>query len=70
MSHNKQQEIQYLNNEIENLKKQIDEMMGGGEYQMTSQKLEWLSNKTGIGLPRLQKLYQNTLRMLSSMRVQ
>jgi hypothetical protein len=70
VSHNKQQEIQYLNNEIENLKKQIDEMMGGGEYQMTSQKLEWLSNKTGIGLPRLQKLYQNTLRMLSSMRVQ
>ena len=31
MSHNKQQEIQYLNNEIENLKKQIDEMIGEGE---------------------------------------
>ena len=70
VSHNKQQEIQYLNNEIENLKKQIDEMMGGGEYQMTSQKLEWLSNKTGIGLPRLQEIHQNTLRMLSRMRVQ
>ena len=70
ISNNKQQEIQYLNNEIENLKKQIDEMMGGGEYQMTSQKLEWLSNKTGIGLPRLQEIHQNTLRMLSRMRVQ
>ena len=38
VSHNKQQEIQYLINEIENLKKQIDEMRIGGEYQMTSQK--------------------------------
>ena len=48
MSNNKQQEIQYLSNEIEKLKKQNEEMMGGGEYQlpnqMSSQKLEWLSN--------------------------
>jgi hypothetical protein len=70
VSHNKQQEIQYQSNEIENLKKQNEEMMGEGEYQMTSEKLEWLSNKTGIDLPRLQEIHQNTLRMLSSMRVQ
>ena len=48
--------------------------MGEGEYQMpsqlSSQKLEWLSNRTGIDATRLQKMYQNGLRIYSSMRVQ
>ena len=74
VSHNKQQEIQYQSNEIENLKKQNEEMRVGGEYQMpsqpSSQKLEWLSNRTGIDATRLQKMYQNGLRIYSSMRVQ
>ena len=47
MSQNKQQEIQYLSNEIENLQKQNEEMSRGVDYQMTSEKLEWLSNRTG-----------------------
>ena len=47
VSQNKQQEIQYLSNEIENLQKQNEEMRRGGDYQMTSEKLEWLSNRTG-----------------------
>ena len=70
MSQNKQQEIQYLIGEIENLKKQIEEMGIGGDYQMTREKLEWISNRTGIALPRLQERHQNTLRMLSKMRLQ
>ena len=74
MSYNKQQEIQYLINEIENMKKQIDEMRIGGEYQlpsqMSSQSVEWISNRTGIDANRLQKMYQNGLRMLSRMPVQ
>lgn len=70
VSYDKQQEIQYLSNEIENLKKQNEEMSRGGGYHMTSEKLEWLSNRTGIDLLRLQKIHQNTLRMLSSMRLQ
>jgi hypothetical protein len=74
MSNNKQQEIQYLINEIEKLKKQNEEMMGGGEYQMpsqmSSQSVEWLSDMTGIDANRLQKMYQNGLRILSRMPVQ
>ena len=37
VSQNKQQEIQYLINEIENLKKQIEQMGIGGDYQMTNE---------------------------------
>ena len=49
VSKNKQQEIQYLINEIENLKKQIEEMGIGGDYQMPSRaEVEWISNRTGI----------------------
>jgi hypothetical protein len=74
MSYNKQQEIQYLINEIENMNKQIDQMRIGGEYQipsqMSSQSVEWISNRTGIDANRLQKKYQNCLRMLSRMPVQ
>lgn len=70
VSYDKQQEIQYLINEIENLKKQIDEMRIGGDYQMHSETVEWLSNMTGIDAPRLQKMHQNGMRILSSMRVQ
>ena len=44
LSHNKQQEIQYQSNELENLKKQNEEMMGEGEYQMPSQRLVRSSN--------------------------
>jgi hypothetical protein len=74
ISYNKQQEIQYLINEIENMNKQIDQMRIGGEYQipsqMSSQSVEWISNRTGIDANRLQKMYQDGLRILSSMRVQ
>ena len=70
VSQNKQQEIQYLIGEIENLKKQIEEMGIGGDYQMTREKLEWISNRTGIALPRLQEMHQNGLRMLSKMQLQ
>lgn len=74
VSQNKQQEIQYLIGEIENLKKQIEEMRIGGDYQipsqMSSQSVEWISNRTGIDPNRLQKMYQNGLRMLSKMRLQ
>ena len=74
MSNNKQQEIQYLINEIENLKKQYEEMMGGGDYQMpsqmSSQSVEWLSNRTGIDANRLQEMYKNGLRIASRMRLQ
>ena len=74
VSQNKQQEIQYLIGEIENLKKQIEEMRIGGDYQipsqMSSQSVEWISNRTGINPNRLQKMYQNGLRMLSKMRLQ
>jgi hypothetical protein len=74
MSYNKQQEIQCLINVIENMNKQIDEMRIGGEYQipsqMSSQSVEWISNRTGIDANRLQKKYQNCLRMLSRMPVQ
>ena len=70
MSQNKQQEIQYLSNEIENLQKQNEEMSRWVDYQMTSEQLEWLSSRTGIALPRLQEIHQNTLRMLSRMRLQ
>jgi hypothetical protein len=65
-----QQEIQYRSNGIENLKKQNEELLRGGDYQMTSQKLEWLCNITGIDAPTLQKYHQDSLRLLSSMRVQ
>ena len=74
MSQNKQQEIQYLIGEIENLKKQIEEMRIGGDYQipsqMSSQSVEWISNRTGIDANRLTKMYQNGLRILSRMPVQ
>ena len=52
----------------------FDEMRIGGEYQipsqMSSQSVEWISNRTGIDANRLQKMYQNGLRMLSRMPVQ
>jgi len=74
MSNSKEQEIQYLSNEIEKLKKQNEELIGGGDYpvpsELSSQKLEWLSNRTGIDATRLQKMYQDGLRIASSMRVQ
>jgi ferritin len=72
ISNNKQQEIQYLNNEIEKVKKQYEEMIG--EYpipsELSSQSVEWLSNRTGIDANRLQEMYKNGLRIASSMRVQ
>ena len=44
-------------------------MMGGGDYQMpsqmSSQSVEWISNRTGIDANRLQEMYQNGLRILS-----
>jgi Mor family transcriptional regulator len=74
ISNDKQQEIQYLSNEIEKVKKQYEEMMGVGEYQipseLSSQSVEWLSNRTGIDANRWQKMYQDGLRIVLSMREQ
>jgi ferritin len=72
ISNNKQQEIQYLSNEIEKVKKQYEEMIGGYPMpsELSSQELEWLSNRTSIDANRLQEMYKNGLRLASSMRVQ
>ncbi len=65
VAENKRREIQNLNYEIDSLKKIIEKIKKGEDYQMTKPRFGGLCDVMGIDSKKLEELYQDGLRALA-----